>query len=35
VLLQRGADNPAAQALMRLLKSPEIRDLIQSYGYEP
>lgn len=35
VLLQRGADNPAAQALMRLLKSPEIRALIQSYGYEP
>ena len=35
VLLQRGAHNPAALALMRLLKSPEIRALIQSHGYEP
>ena len=35
VLLQRGADNPAALALMRLLKNPEIRSLIQSHGYEP
>ena len=34
VVLQRGAANPAAQALMRLLKSPNIQDLIRSYGYE-
>jgi molybdate transport system substrate-binding protein len=33
VLLQRGAANPAARALMTLLKSPNIRDLIRSYGY--
>jgi molybdate transport system substrate-binding protein len=34
VVLQRGANNPAAQALMQLLKSPNIKDLIRSYGYE-
>lgn len=34
VVLQRGAANPAAQALMRLLKSPAIQDLIRSYGYD-
>ena len=33
VLLKRGADNPAAQALMTLLKRPNIKDLIRSYGY--
>jgi molybdate transport system substrate-binding protein len=35
VLLLHGADNPAAQALMKLLKTPEAKALIQSYGYEP
>lgn len=33
VLLQRGAQNEAALALMRLLQSPDIKDLIRSYGY--
>lgn len=35
VLLPRGSDNPAALALMKLLKSPEGKSLIGSYGYEP
>jgi molybdate transport system substrate-binding protein len=35
VLLQRGAQNEAALALMRLLQSPDIKDLIRSYGYSP
>jgi molybdate transport system substrate-binding protein len=34
VLLRRGAANPAAQALMRLLQSPAVKDLIRSYGYD-
>lgn len=34
VLLKRGANNEAAVALMRLLKSPNIKDLIRSYGYD-
>ncbi len=34
VLLQRGANNPAAVALVKLLQSPNIRDLIRSYGYD-
>ncbi|MFC3685244.1 molybdate ABC transporter substrate-binding protein [Hydrogenophaga luteola] len=34
VLLKRGADNEAAKALFKLLQSPNIRDLIRSYGYE-
>ncbi|PKO60184.1 MAG: molybdate ABC transporter substrate-binding protein [Betaproteobacteria bacterium HGW-Betaproteobacteria-18] len=34
VLLQRGANNPAALALIKLLQSPNIKDLIRSYGYE-
>jgi len=34
VVLQKSASNEAAQALMRLLKSPNIKDLIRSYGYE-
>jgi molybdate transport system substrate-binding protein len=34
VVLKRGADNAAAQALMQLLKSPNIKSLIRSYGYE-
>lgn len=33
VVLQRGAGNEAAQALMQLLKSPRTQDLIRSYGY--
>lgn len=35
VLLQHGARNPAAKALMALLKSPGVKDLIRSYGYTP
>lgn len=34
VLLQRGANNPAAIALMQLLKSPRGQALIRSYGYD-
>ena len=34
VVLKRGASNPAAQALMQLLKSPQGRALIRAYGYE-
>ncbi len=34
VLLKRGANNEAAVALMKLLKSPNIQDLIRSFGYE-
>jgi molybdate transport system substrate-binding protein len=34
VLLKRGAPNEAAVALMKLLKSPNIQDLIRSYGYD-
>lgn len=34
VLLQRGANNEAAKALLKLLQSPNIKDLIRSYGYE-
>jgi molybdate transport system substrate-binding protein len=33
VLLKRGANNEAAVALMKLLKSPNVKDLIRSYGY--
>jgi molybdate transport system substrate-binding protein len=33
VLLKRGANNQAALALMKLLKSPNIKELIRSYGY--
>jgi molybdate transport system substrate-binding protein len=34
VLLKRGANNEAALALMKLLKSPNIKDLIRSFGYD-
>lgn len=34
VVLRHGAGNEAALALMQLLKSPNIKDLIRSYGYE-
>ncbi len=33
VLLQHGANNPAAVALIKLLQNPKIKDLIRSYGY--
>ena len=33
VLLKSGAGNEAAKALMKLLQSPNIKDLIRSYGY--
>lgn len=33
VLLKRGANNEAAKELIKLLQSPNIRDLIRSYGY--
>ena len=34
VLLKKGANNEAAQALMTLLQSPNIKTLIRSYGYD-
>lgn len=34
VLLKRAANNEAAQALLRLLKSPEVTALIRSFGYD-
>lgn len=34
VLLQHGANNAAAQALVQLLQSPNIKNLIRSYGYD-
>jgi len=34
VVMQKSASNEAAQALMKLLKSPNIKDLIRSYGYD-
>lgn len=34
VVLRKGAGNEAAQALVKLLQSPNIKDLIRSYGYE-
>jgi molybdate transport system substrate-binding protein len=34
VLLKRGVDNAAAQALIKLLQSPDIQDLIRRYGYD-
>jgi molybdate transport system substrate-binding protein len=33
VVLRRGAGNEAAQALVKLLQSPNVKDLIRSYGY--
>lgn len=33
VILKKGADNEAAQALIKLLQSPNIKELIRSYGY--
>ncbi len=34
VVLKRGAGNEAVQALVKLLKGPNVKDLIRSYGYE-
>lgn len=34
VILKRGENNEAAQALVDLLRSPNIKDLIRSYGYD-
>jgi molybdate transport system substrate-binding protein len=34
VLLKRATNNEAAKALLQLLKSPNIKDLIRSYGYD-
>lgn len=34
VVLKRAAGNDAAKALVALLKSPSIKDLIRSYGYD-
>jgi molybdate transport system substrate-binding protein len=33
VLLKNGAENPAAQALLKFLKSPEALEIIKKYGY--
>jgi molybdate transport system substrate-binding protein len=34
ILLKTGVENPAAQALLKFLKSPEALKIIQKYGYE-
>ena len=34
VMLKTGANNEAAQALLKLLQSPNIKTLIRSYGYD-
>ncbi len=34
VLLKKGGGNEAAKALLQLLQSPNIKDLIRSYGYD-
>jgi molybdate transport system substrate-binding protein len=34
VVMQKSASNEAAQALMELLKSPNVKDLIRSHGYD-
>ena len=34
ILLKAGADNAAARALMRFLREPPVRAILQSYGYE-
>ena len=34
VILNRAASNPAAKAWMELLKTPQSKELIRSYGYE-
>ena len=34
LLLRTGQDNPAARQLLALLRSPSIKDLVRSYGYE-
>jgi molybdate transport system substrate-binding protein len=34
ILLQNGAENPAAPALMKFLKSPEALAVIKKYGYD-
>jgi molybdate transport system substrate-binding protein len=34
VLLKKGAENPAAPALLKFLKSPEARAIIRKYGYD-
>jgi molybdate transport system substrate-binding protein len=34
VLLQKGAENEAAQAFLRFLKGPEAQDIKKSFGYE-
>ena len=35
VVLKKAATNAAAQALVTLLQSPKVKDLIRSYGYAP
>ena len=35
VVLQKATTNEAAQALVTLLQSPNVKDLIRSHGYAP
>lgn len=35
VVLQRGSGNAAAMALVQLLRSPQVRDLLRGYGFAP
>jgi molybdate transport system substrate-binding protein len=34
ILLKKGAENPAAPALLKFLKTPEAQAIIQKYGYD-
>ena len=34
ILLKKGAENPAAPALLKFLKTPEAQTIIQKYGYD-
>lgn len=34
ILLKKGAENPAAPALLKFLKSPEAQTIIRKYGYD-
>jgi len=34
ILLKKGAENPAAPALLKFLKSPEAQAIIRKYGYD-
>ena len=34
LILKKGADNPAAKALVEYLKGPKAAEIIKAYGYQ-